>query len=146
TKLDSIKTNVEFLKVKGEDELIKRISTNLGFAGSALNGQDGNHSSQRTNIEMVSAEVFSWLEQIQEEFNKVINANLIKDSQVYIEVYYLPITHVNRRDMVGNMKDLYTSGRGSLTAWIASTGWNPDAYLALMDYEVEEKFDVKYPV
>lgn len=146
TKLDKITTNVDFLKAKGEDELIKRISTNLGFAGSALNGQDGNFSSQTTNIEMVSAEIFSWLEQIQEEFNKVINANLIKDSKVYVEVYYLPITHVNRKTMVANMKDLYTSGRGSLTAWIASTGWNPEAYMALMDYELEEGFDDKYPV
>lgn len=146
TKLDKITTNVDFLKVKGEDELIKRIATNLGFAGSALNGQDGNYSSQQTNIEMVSAEIFSWLEQIQEEFNKVINANLIKDPRVYVELYYLPITHVNRKTMVANMKDLYTSGRGSLTAWIASTGWNPEAYLALMDYELEEGFDEKYPV
>lgn len=146
TKLDKITTNVDFLKVKGEDELIKRIATNLGFAGSALNGQDGNFSSQQTNVEMVSSEIFSWLEQIQEEFNKVINANLINDPQVYVELYYLPITHVNRKTMVANMKDLYTSGRGSLTAWIASTGWNPEAYLALMDYELEEKFDEKYPV
>jgi hypothetical protein len=146
TKLDKITTNVDFLKAKGEDELIKRISTNLGFAGSALNGQDGNFSSQQTNIEMVSAEIFSWLEQIQEEFNKVINANLIKDSKVYVEVYYLPITHVNRKTMVSNMKDLYTSGRGSLTAWIAATGFNPDAYLSMMDYELEEGFDTKYPV
>ncbi|MGZ9868124.1 hypothetical protein ACU3L3_06855 [Priestia endophytica] len=146
TKLDTITTNIDFLKVKGEDELIKRIATNLGFAGSALNGQDGNHSSQQTNIEMVSAEIFAWLEQIQDEINKVINANIIKDPKVYMEMYYLPITHVNRKTTVQNMKDLYTSGRGSLTAWIASTGWNPDAYLSLMDYEKEEGFDEKYQV
>lgn len=146
TKLDKIETNVEFLKVKGEDELIKRISTNLGFAGSALNGQDGNHSSQKTNIEMVSSEIFTWLEQIQEEFNKVINANIIKNPKVYISLYYLPITHVNRGEMVKNMKELYTNGRGSLKAWIASTGWNVEAYLSLMDDEVEDKFDEKYQV
>lgn len=146
TKLDKLTTNVEFLKVKGEDELIKRISTSLGFAGSALNGQDGNHSSQKTNIEMVSSELFSWLEQLQEEFDKVINANIIKNPKVYVQLYYLPITHVNRTETVKNMKDLYTSGRGSLKAWIASTGWNVEAYLALMDDEVEEKFDEKYPV
>ena len=146
TKLDKISTNVEFLKVKGEDELIKRISTGLGFAGSALNGADGNHASQRTNIEMVSSELFSWLEQIQEEFNKVINANIIKDPKCYVELYYLPITHVNRSEMVKNMKELYTNGRGSLKAWIASTGWNVEAYLALMDDEKEDGFEEKYPV
>ncbi|WP_195536335.1 hypothetical protein [Bacillus paralicheniformis] len=146
TKLNKIETNVDFLKVKGEDELIKRISTNLGFAGSALNGQDGNYSSQSTNIEMVSSEIFTWLEQIQSEFNKVINANIIKNPRSYVEVYYLPLTHVNRKEKVQNMKDLYTSGRGSLTAWIAATGWNPDAYLSLMAYEKEEGFDEKFPV
>lgn len=146
TKLDKINTNVEFLKVKGEDELIRRISTNLGFAGSALNGENGNYSSQQTNIEMVSAEIFSWLEQIQDEFNKVINANIINDPQVYVELYYLPITHVNRKDMVANMKDLYTNGRGSLSAWIASTGWNVDAYLSLMQYELDEDWENRFPV
>ncbi|MCY7767864.1 hypothetical protein [Bacillus inaquosorum] len=146
TKLDKLETNVDFLKVKGEDELIKRISTNLGFAGSALNGQDGNYSSQSTNIEMVSSQIFSWLEQISSEFNKVINANIIKNPKSYVEVYYLPLTHVNRKEKVQNMKDLYTSGRGSLTAWIAATGWNPDAYLSLMEYEKEEGFDEKFPV
>ncbi|MCY8083106.1 hypothetical protein MOC02_07295 [Bacillus inaquosorum] len=146
TKLDKLETNVDFLKVKGEDELIKRISTNLGFAGSALNGQDGNYSSQSTNIEMVSSQIFSWLEQISSEFNKVINVNIIKNPKSYVEVYYLPLTHVNRKEKVQNMKDLYTSGRGSLTAWIAATGWNPDAYLSLMEYEKEEGFDEKFPV
>ncbi|WP_255233933.1 hypothetical protein [Bacillus altitudinis] len=146
TKLNKLETNVDFLKVKGEDELIKRISTNLGFAGSALNGQDGNYSSQSTNIEMVSSQIFSWLEQISNEFNKVINANIIKNPKSFIEVYYLPLTHVNRKEKVQNMKDLYTSGRGSLTAWIAATGWNPDAYISLMEYEKQEKFDEKYPV
>lgn len=144
TKLDKIETDVEFLKVKGEDELIKRISTNLGFAGSALNGEDGNYSSQQTNMEMVSAEIFSWIEQIQEEFNKVINANIIKDPQVYVELYYLPVTHVNRKEMVNNMKDLYVTAGGSLIAYIASTGFSPEAYLSLMDYEIDEKFDDKY--
>jgi hypothetical protein len=146
TKLNKIETDVEFLKVKGEEELIRRISTNLGFAGSALNGENGNYSSQQTNMEMVSAEIFSWIEQIQEEFNKVINLNIIKDPNVYVEIYYLPITHVNRKHMVNNMKDLYTSGRGSLSAWIASTGWNVDAYLSLMEYELDEDWENKYPV
>ena len=36
------------------------------------------------------------------------------------------------------MKDLYAMGKGSLQAWIASTGFNPQAYLALMDEELEE--------
>lgn len=144
TKLDKINTNVDFLKVKGEEELLNRISTNLGFAGSALNGQNGSFTSQKTNIEMVSAELFSWLEQIQEEYNKVINANIIKDKKVYMEMYYLPITHANRSESVKNAKELYTNGSGSLQYWIASTGVSPEVYLSLMDEEIEGSFDEKY--
>lgn len=146
TKIEKIKTNIELLNTKAEDELIKRMSTNLGFAGSALNGADGNYSSQQTNIDMVSAEIFSWIEQIQEELNKVINANVIKDKSCYVQLYYLPITYLNRKNMFGFMKELYTQGRGSLQAWIASAGFSPDAYLALMDEELELNFEEKYPV
>ena len=46
--------------------------------------------------------------------------------------------------MVRHMKELYAIGGGSLIAWIESTGWNPEAYLSLMDYEKEEDFDKKY--
>ena len=31
-------------------------------------------------------------------------------------------------------------------AWIASTGINADDYLSLMDYELDEDFENKYPV
>ena len=44
------------------------------------------------------------------------------------------------------MKDLYLQGKGSLRAWIASTGFNSEAYIELMNMELEEGFDEKYPV
>ncbi|MCM3273911.1 hypothetical protein, partial [Paenibacillus elgii] len=146
TKLDKITTDIEILKVDFQDEINKRISTDLGFAGSAINGFEGNYSSQQTNIDLVTSVVFTWIEQIATEMNKVINANTIKDKNCYVQVYYLPVTFANRKEMVSNMKELYTQGRGSLMAWIASTGINTDAYLALMDYEKEENFEEKYPV
>lgn len=144
TKLDKIKTEIDILNTNSEGELLNRISTNLGFAGSALNGQNGNYSSGQTNIEMVAAEIFSWIEQFQDELNKVINKNVIKDKSNFVKVYYLPITYLNREKMFKYMKDLYTQGRGSLQAWIASTGFSPSAYLALMDEELELGFDEKY--
>ncbi len=146
TKLDKLETDIEILKTDGEKELLKRIATDLGFAGSALNGEDSNFSSQQMNIELVTREVLTWLEQIQEEYNKVINANIIKDPQCYVQMYYIPTTIANQDKFIGYMKELYTQGRGSLQAWIAATGFNPDAYLALMDEELEEDFENKYPV
>lgn len=143
TKLDKLKTDIDLLD-KGSDDLLNRISTSLGFAGSMLNGTGGNMTSQRFNLELISAEIFTWLEQIQDELNKVINKNIIRDNEVYIELYYLPITHANRKDMIKNFKELYTHGSGSLRAWISSIGVNSEAYLSLMDDEIEEGFDDKY--
>ena len=144
TKLEKLKTNIDLLQVKDGDELLNRISTSLGFAGSMLNGNGGSISSQRGNMELVSAEIFSWLEQIQDELNKVINKNIIQDNKVFVELYYLPITHTNRKDMVKHFKELYTHGSGSLRAWISSIGVNSEAYLSLMDEEIEQGFDKKY--
>lgn len=146
TKLEKMNVDTKLLDAKMEDELIKRISTDLGFAGAALNGEGGTYSSTESNIELVSAEVMSWLEQAADEFNKVINLNIIKDQTSYIQIYYLPTTIANRDKMVGYMKELYTLGKGSLQAWIAATGFNPDAYLALMDEELALDFDSKYPI
>ena len=44
------------------------------------------------------------------------------------------------------MESLYARGKGSLYAWIAATGFNPDNYIALMDHELEEDFENRYPV
>lgn len=42
------------------------------------------------------------------------------------------------------MKTLYTECSGSLQAVIAASGFNVDAYLSLMDEEIERGFDEKY--
>ena len=39
------------------------------------------------------------------------------------------------------MKDLYLQGKGSLRAWIASTGMNPNAYVELMLDEINQGYD-----
>lgn len=96
------------------------------------------------NLDLVAAEIFSWIEQLQNEFNKVINENIIQDRKDFVEVYYLPITYINRKETIDNMKELYTLGRGSLIAWISATGFKSEAYLALMDYELAEGFEEKY--
>lgn len=144
TKLDKLKTDIDLLNKDSSDSL-RRIATSLGFADSMLHGSGGSMSSQRYNLRLISARIFAMLEQIQEELNKVINKNIIKDESNYIELYYLPITHVNRDEMVKHFKDLYTHASGSRQAYIASVGINPDAYLSLMDEEIENNFDEKYP-
>ena len=68
------------------------------------------------------------------------------DQSCVVELYILPITMVNKDRMVSYMSDLYARGKGSLYAWIASTGFNPDNYIALMEYELQEDFENRYPV
>ena len=90
--------------------------------------------------------MYSWIEDIVDELNKCINQNIISDASCRIELYILPITMVNKNNMVGYMESLYARGKGSLYAWIAATGFNPDNYIALMDHELEEDFENRYPV
>lgn len=145
TTLNELKIDLDILtKIKDED-LVKRISTNLGFASSLLNGEDSNFSSQENNLNLISSEIFQWIEQIQNEYDKVINKNIIKDNDCIIHINYLPITHLNRDKFRNNAKELYTLGRGSLKAWIAASGFNIDAYLSLMEEELEEGLDEKFP-
>ena len=143
TKLDTLDSaNTDIFDSKNEENLNDTIALGLGVAGGLLNGSgSGNYSSQQNNLELLSAQIFQWIESIQSELNKCINLNIVKDSKNYVEVYYLPITYVNRKEMVSNMKDLYLQGKGSLRAWIASTGMNPNAYVELMKDEINEGYD-----
>lgn len=147
TKLDSISLDISLLDEKNENSIIDSVNKDLGISASALDGSStGNYSTANLNLELVSANVYSWIEDIVDELNKCINQNIINDASCRVELYILPITMVNKDKMVGYMDGLYARGKGSLYAWIAATGFNPDNYIALMDYELEEGFEDKYPV
>lgn len=144
TKIERMAANTDILKIN--EDHTGMVSADLGFASSLLNGKDGNYSSQQGNSSLVAAQVFQTIEQAEYELNKLINANVVTDGRIAVKVNYLPTTHLNRKDQVQNAKELYTLGRGSLIAWVAATGMNPDVYMALMDYELENDFENKYPV
>ena len=147
TKLDSISLDVSLLDEKNENSIVDSVNKDLSISASALDGSStGNYSTANLNLELVASNVYTWIEDIVEELNKCINYNIICDSSCRVEFYVLPITTVNRDKMVGYMADLYARGKGSLYAWIASTGFNPDNYIALMDYELQEDFENRYPV
>ena len=147
TKLDKISLDVSLLDEKNENSIVDSVNKDISVSASALDGSStGNYSTATLNLELVAANVYSWIEDIVDELNKCINKNIIKDPSCRVEFYILPITMVNRDQMVGYMSDLYARGKGSLYAWIASTGINPDNYVALMDYELDEDFENKYPV
>jgi hypothetical protein len=147
TKIEDIKVDTTIFDEKNEGGLNDNIATDLGFGASLLNASSsGNYSSQQNNLELICAEVFTWIESITCELNKVLNAHVLKDEINKVEVYYLPTTHVNRDSFFGYMKDLYMSCKGSLQAVIASTGFDVQAYMALMNEELDEDWENKYPV
>lgn len=146
TKLDSLDiSNTDIFDEKNERDLTDKIALDLGMAASLLNGSgSGNYSSQQNNLELINAQIYTWIQEIQSELNYVINACIIKDKKNKVEVYYLPTSLVNRKSFFEMMKSLYLEASGSLTFLIASTGVNPEVYFNILDEELENKIFDKY--
>lgn len=146
TKISTIDTsNTDIFDEKYESDLDEKIALDLGFAGNALSGSgSGSYSSQVSNLELVTSQILQWIEQIESELNKCINANIIKDKRNWVECKYLPITHINKKSMVNHAKELYLEGCGSLSLWSAACGVQPDVFYALLDEEIEAGVYEKY--
>lgn len=138
-------SNIDIFDQTYEGNLNDQISLDMGIASSLLNGSSsGSYSAQTNNLELLSAEIFQWVEQIENELNKCISACIIKDSKNYVECKYLPITYVNKGTMVGFMKELYLQGCGSLSLWAASCGIEPEVYFSMLDQELADGIYDKY--
>jgi hypothetical protein len=147
TKLDQIKVDTSIFDEKNESSVKNNISQAIGIESSILGGESkSNYATATLNIESISAYMYTIISDIVDELNKVINANIIKDSSCSVKMYILPTTFVNRDKMVKYMSDLYARGKGSLQSWISSTGFDVEAYTALMDEELENDWENKYVV
>lgn len=148
TKIATIEaSDTDIFDDKNESDLNNKIALDMGIAASLLNGTaSGSYSAQTNNLELITAQLFQWVEQIESELNKCISRNVIMDDKNYVECKYLPITHVNKSNMVGYAKDLYLQGKGSLSLWASACGISPDVFFALLDQELEEGIEEKYPV
>lgn len=145
TKIDKIDPDTSLFDEKNSSYIQDQIGIDLGFMANLLSGSgSGNYSSQQNNLQLLLSQILSWIEPIAVEFVKVINLNLVKDKSNPIDLYYLPSSYFTRKDFSNQMKELYTQGKGSLRAWISSCGINSEAYLALMESELEENFDEKF--
>lgn len=148
TKLNALDVNnTDIFDQKYESNLGDKVALDLGIAASLLNGVgSGSYSAQQQNLELITAQLFQWVDQISEELNKCISANIIKDKTNWVECKYLPITSVNKGAMVGYAKDLYLLGKGSLSLWASACGISPDVFFALLDQEMEAGVEDRYPV
>ncbi len=147
TKLSKIDVDLGIFDEKNENAIKDNVPADLGISSASLDGNTkGNYATASLNLELVAGNVYTWIEQFVTELNKCINANVIKDSSCVVDCYILPTTFVNREKQVKYMQDLYSQGKGSFIAWVSATGFDADAYISLMDYELDEDFEEKYPV
>lgn len=147
TKIDTITTDVDILDDKNDKKLRSNISTSLGFAEALLSGAgDSSFASLQENLRLVTAVIFKMIDEVASELNKVLNAIVIKEKAYSVKVVYLPITHANRKEFVGHVKELYLQGKGSLSLWAAAVGIEPDAFFSLLDRELDDDVENKYPV
>lgn len=146
TKINALDVgNADIFDSKYESNLGDKIALGCGIAGSLLNGVgSGSYSAQQQNLELISGELFMWIDQIAEELNKVIQKNILLNNNA--EVKYLKTTFVNRKEMVANAKDLYLQGKGSLSLWASACGVSPEIFFSLLDQELEDDIENKYPV
>ena len=146
TKIDSLDVSADdIFDSKNESDLTDKIALDMGMAAQLLGASSsGTFASGQHNLEMVNAQIYSWVQEIQYELNYVINACIIKDRRNSVEVYYLPTSLVNRKNFFDMMRTLYLECGGSLTMLIASTGMNPEVYLNMLDEEIDNKIFEKY--
>lgn len=146
TKIDTLNVDAtDIFDNKNESDLTDKIALDLGFAAQLLGASStGTFAGGQHNLEMVNAQIYTWIQELQTELNYVINENIIKDKRNRVEVYYLPTSLVNREQFFDMMKNLYLQASGSMTMLIASTGINPDIYFNILDEEYDNKIFDKY--
>ena len=104
----------------------------------------GNFASGQSNLEMITAQLYTWVYEWQTELNYVINKNIIKDDKNKVEIYYFPTSFVNRKTFFDQMKTLYSEASSSLTFLVASAGIDPDVYFNILDQEIEDGIYDRY--
>lgn len=144
TKLDSIDVSTDIFDSKNESDLNDQISLDLGISSALIGAMTtGNYGASQSNLEMITAQLYVWVNEWQNELNYVINKNIIQNEKNRVEIYYFPTSFVNRKSFFDMMKGLYDVG-GSLSFLIASTGVDPDAYFSVLDEEIDNKIYEKY--
>lgn len=146
TTINRLSKDSSLIKDTLSDENMKKIATGLGIASSALNAESNsaNLGSLQINLDLISAQVFQYVNEIAREETRVINENLGIMSNSYIDIKFLPITWLNKKDVYDKAKDLYLTAGGSRKFYIAAAGFNPEDYLSICDEEIEMGFDERY--
>ena len=141
TTIDRLTKDSALLKDTLSEENMKKISTALGFASSALNAASeggASYSSLQVNIDLVLSQIFQHVEEIANEITRVLNYHIGNQPKDYIDFKYLRTSIMNQDKMYDRAKELYATGSGSLKMWIASAGFDVEDYMSIMEEELEE--------
>ena len=146
TKIEALDVGTaDIFDQKNEGDLTDKIAMDLGMAAQLLGASStGTFANGQSNLEMINAQLYTWIQELQNELIYVINENIIKDKRNRVEVYYLPTSLVNRQQFFEMMKSLYLQASGSMTMLVSSTGINPDVYFNILDEEYDNKIFDKY--
>lgn len=145
TKLDSIDVSTDIFDSNYEPDLNSQISVDLGICASLIGAMEtGSYAAGTNNLEMINAQLYTWVYDWQKELNHVINKNIIQNERNKVEVYYFPTSFVNRKSFFDMMRSLYTECGGSISFLVASTGVDVDAYFAVLDSEIADGIYDKY--
>ncbi|MDL2301459.1 hypothetical protein LJC58_03795 [Lachnospiraceae bacterium OttesenSCG-928-D06] len=145
TKLDSIKVDTDIFDSKNEQNLNDQIALNMGVAASLLGAMSsGNFAAGQNNLEMITAQMYTWVCGWAKELEHVINTCVINDKSNVAEIYYFPTSFANRKSFFEMMKSLYTEAGGSLRFLVASAGVDPDIYFSVLDSEISDGLFEKY--
>ena len=146
TQVGKLENDSTFLKDTLTDENLKAVSTDLGLALAALNGmgEGASYSSLAVNLDLMLAEVFQMLEQIEWQYTKILNNLLDIPEEEWVEIKYLRTSILNRDKAFANAKDLYTMAGGSRLYLYATGTGDCNTYMKLMDLEKAMGFDEKY--
>jgi len=148
TKIERLSKDSSLLKDSLSDENMKKISTDLGFAVSALNASSeggASYSSLQVNIDLISSQIFECVNETAVEMTRVLNQAISIQPKDYIVLKYLPVSWLNKDSVYDKAKELFTLAGGSRKFMIASAGFDVDDYLSCLDEEIEDGLDEKYP-
>lgn len=147
TEVGTLETNNNLLKDTLSKENMSAISTDLGLASAALNGEGegASYSSLAVNLDLLLAEVFQMLEQIEWQYTKILNNFLEIAEDEWMSIHYLKTSVLNRKESFEIAKDLYTIAGGSRLYLYAMGTGDSSTYLKLMEYEKEMGFEELYP-
>lgn len=145
TKLYTLDVSTDIFDDKNESDLNNDIAVDLGICTSLIGAMStGTFAGGVQNLEMITAQLYTWVCEWKSELVHVINKNIIKDQKNKIDIYYFPTSFVNRKEFFEMMKTLYSEASGSMTFLVASTGVDVDTYFDVLDSEIKAGIYEKY--